>query len=264
MSKRKLATYIVGGLALAGLIYMSLVVTPFGHRSVVWQVGGVSYEEREPGLSFIVPFVQRAYQVDVREQRYVTLNSEGKANAFVQSLDLQEITVRASLVYSITPDQAAELYDQVGPDYATRIVEPIFFDAIKEAGGQVEAEAFASQLAVIADQVQGIVTPQLEARGLQVLSVAIEDAVFDPDFILSVKEKVIANQEAEEQRRLVAAEEAKRSQIEIQAAAERERATALGLTPEQYLDWLYLQTWDGALPATVVGDSASSLIFDVP
>ena len=111
MSKGKLALRIVAGLAALGVIYSSLVITPFGQRGVIWSVGGVSYEERQPGLSFVVPFVQRAYFVDVREQRYVTLNSEGKANAFVQSKDLQEITVRASLVYSITPSESAEIFD---------------------------------------------------------------------------------------------------------------------------------------------------------
>jgi regulator of protease activity HflC (stomatin/prohibitin superfamily) len=251
-----------GGLGLAGLglIYTSLVITPFGHRSVVWSVGGVSYVEREPGLSFIFPLIQRYHKVDVREQRYVTINSEGKANAFVQSSDLQEITVRASLVYSVSPDQAAELYDQVGADFATRIVEPIFFDAIKEAGGQVAAEAFAAKLSAIAEEVRIIVEPELEARGLRVHSVALEDAVFDPEFILSVKEKVIADQEAEEQRRLVEAEIAKKQQVEYQAAAQRERAAQLGLSPQEYLDLLWLEKWNGTLPTTILGDNTEALL----
>jgi regulator of protease activity HflC (stomatin/prohibitin superfamily) len=257
---RKWALRIGLGLAGLGIMYSSLVITPFGHRSVIWSVGGVSYAEREPGLSFVVPLIQRYHKVDVREQRYVTVNTEGKANAFVQSSDLQEITVRASLVYSVAPDRAAELFDQVGADFATRIVEPIFFDAIKEAGGQVAAEAFASQLAVIADDVRSIVTPQLEARGLRVLSVAIEDAVFDPEFILSVKEKVIADQEAEEQRRLVEAEAAKKQQVELQAAAQRQRAAELGLSPEQYLNLLWLEKWNGTLPTTILGEDTEALL----
>jgi prohibitin 2 len=241
------------GAVVAGMIYSSLVITPFGHRSVIWSVGGVSYEERQPGLSFVVPFVQRYHPVDVREQRYVTIDIDGKANAFVQSKDLQEITVRASLVYRVDPTQAAELYDDVGPDFETSIIEPIFFDAVKEAGGQRVALSFAEELASIADDIDSIVTPQLAQRGIQVMSVALEDAVFDPNFIQSVKDKVIADQEAEEQRKLVEAERAKKQQVELQAEAEEARATSLGLTPAQYLNWLYLQKWDGQLPATLVG-----------
>lgn len=263
MSKKKLALIIGAVIAGLGIVYSTLVITPFGHRSVIWSVGGVSYEERQPGLSFIVPGVQRAYALDVREQRYTTIDEEGRANAFVQSSDLQEITVRASVVYRVQPDRAAELYDDVGPDYVLAIVEPLFFDAIKEAGGQVEAEAFASNLATIANDVEAIVAPQLAQRGIQVQSVALEDAVFDPDFILSVKDKVIALQEAEEQRRLVEAERARKQQVELQAEAEEARATSLGLTPEQYLEWLWLQRWDGILPSTLLGGE-EGVILNLP
>jgi prohibitin 2 len=241
------------GAVIAVVAYASLVITPFGHRSVIWSVGGVSYEERQPGLSFIVPFVQRYHPVVVREQRYITVDADGKANAFVQSKDLQEITVRASLVYKVDPTQAAELYDDVGPFYEAAIIEPIFFDAVKEAGGQRVALSFAEELASIADDIDAIVTPQLAARGIQVMSVALEDAVFDPQFIESVKNKVIADQEAAEQLKLVEAERAKKQQVELQAEAEEARATSLGLTPAQYLDWLWLQKWNGTLPATLVG-----------
>ena len=251
------------GLLVGGFIYLSLVIVPFGYRGVIWSVGGVSYGERQPGLSFIVPLFQHSYMVDTREQRYVTINTEGKANAFVQSSDLQEITVRASLVYSITPDQAAEIYDKVGPEYEKRIIEPIFFDAIKEAGGQRIALSFAEELSSIADDIEAIVTPQLADRGIQVHSVALEDAVFDPMFITAVKEKVIADQEAAEQIKLVAAEEAKRQQVMIQALAEQSRAAALGLSPQEYLRWVYLSKWNGILPTTILGGSDNlSVILD--
>jgi regulator of protease activity HflC (stomatin/prohibitin superfamily) len=263
VSKKKLALRIVLGLAGLGLVYSSLVITPFGHRSVIWSVGGVSYQERQPGLSFVVPFVQRYHPVDVREQRYTTVDTEGKANAFVQSSDLQEIRVRASLVYSITPDQAAELFDQVGPEFTLRIVEPIFFDAIKEASGKVKAEAFASSLASIADEIDTIVTPQLAARGIRVLSVALEDAVFDPDFIGSVKAKVIADQTAAEQQRLVAAEQARKEQVILQAQAQDERRRKLGLSPAEYLELLWLEKWNGALPTTLLGSDADVILNGV-
>jgi len=255
--------YLLAAVAVGWTGFSSLVSTEFGERSVIWSVGGLSYEERQPGLSLIAPYIQRAYQVDVREQRYSTINEEGEATAFIQSSDLQEITVRASLVYSITPDQAAEIFDAVGPEYTLRIIEPIFFDAIKEASGQRVALSFASELASIAEDIEDIVTPQLAQRGIAVHSVALEDAVFDPDFIKSVKDKVIADQEAEEQRKLVEAERAKKQQIELQAQAEQARATSLGLNPAQYLEWLWLQRWDGALPKTLLGDS-EGVILNLP
>jgi len=252
------------GLAVLGVVYSSLVITPFGSRAVIWSVGGVSYAERQPGLSFVVPFVQHSYMVDVREQRYTTVNEDGKSNAYVQSSDLQEITVKGSVIYAIAADQAAEIYDGVGPEYEKRIVEPIFFDAIKEASGAVKAEAYAGQLGVLAESVKTIISPQLEQRGITVLSVTLEDAVFDPDFVLSVKAKVIADQVVAEQQKLVAAEQAKKEQVTLQAEAERARAAALGLSPAEYLDWLWLSKWDGVLPSTLLGDSANVILNGPP
>lgn len=248
------------GLAALGVVYASLVITPFGSRSVIWSVGGVSYEERQPGLSFVVPFVQRAYLVDVREQRFVTTDAEGKANAFVQTTDLQEISVRASVVFRVDPAQAAELYDEVGPEFSLRVVQPILYDAIKETGGQRVSLSFAAELAAIAEEVSAIITPQLAERGIEVVTVAVEDAVFDPDFILSVKEKVIADQEAEEQKRLVEAERAKKEQVLLQAEAQRQRAIELGLSPEQYLNLLWIEKWGGVLPNTILSEDAGVIL----
>jgi prohibitin 2 len=250
----------------------------------------VDFDERQPGLSFIAPFVHSDLILDVREQRYLTVfeegENQGKANAFVQSSDLQEITVRASLVYKPFPDQAAELVDMVGPYYLKQVIEPLFFDAIKEASGQClpdedgncqrTALSFATQLGDIAEDIEAIIAPQLAERGIQVISVALEDAVFDPTFIQSVKEKVIANEEAKEQENLVAARAAEKQQTILTAEAEEQKrlieargerqaiediAGALGFSPEEYLSWLQLTRWNGALPSTLVGDAGDFSIL---
>jgi len=270
-----LVRYRLKGIARAGIslvaafVFMSAtVVVPFGHRGVIWSVGGINYTERQPGLSFIVPFIQSDVEVDVRQQRFLTViesgENQGKANAFIQTSDLQEITVRASLVYHVDPSQAAELYDAVGPDYTQSVVVPIFYDAIKEAGGACEPDeqgvcqrtalSFAVELNSIALDIEDIIVPQLASRGIIVDSVALEDAVFDPAFIESVKNKVIANQKAEEENNLVAAETAKLAQAELKAQQERAIRDELDLTPEQYLIYLQLQKWNGQFPDTFFGD----------
>jgi regulator of protease activity HflC (stomatin/prohibitin superfamily) len=225
-------------------------------------VGGISYEERAPGLSFVFPLIQRSHQVDVREQRYVTVNAEGRNNAYVQSSDLQEITVRGTVVFNIEPTQVAELWDATGENFKG-IVESVFIDAIKEAAGKVRAEAFAGSLGALASDVEKIIKPQLEGRGIQVRSVLLEDAVFDPEFVLSVKEKVIADQEVAEQQKLVEAERAKLEQVRLQASAQEERRVRLGLTQDQFLELLWIEKWGGVLPTTVLG-GGEDVILNLP
>lgn len=260
MKKAGIALLALG--LLAGSYFAFIVRTPYGHRAVIWPDNAIA--EREPGFSLALRPLQSVYFVDVREQRLVTVTEDGKANGLVQTLDLQEIFLRASLIWRIQPDQAAEVYDSIGDlDKVRSIISPIFYDAIKEAGGQRLALSFAEELLTIADDIGEIITPQLAARGIEVLAVAIEDAVFDSEFILSVKEKVIADQEAAEQQRLVAAEAAKLEQVELQAQAQRQRANELGLSPAQYLELLWLDKWNGQLPATVVGEG-SDVLVNVP
>ena len=254
----------VAGLAILGLAYCSLVITPFGHRSVIWSVGGVSYDEREPGLSLVFPFVQRYHKVDVREQRLVTVNAEGKANAVVHSSDLQEIFVRASLIWNIAPGSAAEVMDGIGGvDQVLAVITPIFYDAIKEVGGGVAALGFAGDLGHIAADVEAIVEPQLKARGIEVRAVALEDAVFDGEFMQSVKNKVIALEREKETETLkdVADNEAFAIRARGSAEADVQNRLARAITPETVCYELAKQGVR-CVPDVVAGDAP--LIYDLP
>jgi regulator of protease activity HflC (stomatin/prohibitin superfamily) len=273
--------YDFGALRSAGLIALAaatllstIVITPPGSRGVIYShVGGVIDRERVEGVSFIVPYVQTAHQVNVRTQKFFT------QEAFAQSFDLQEITVHVSVNYRIDPTRAAELFRQVGQTYTETIVAPAVFQRVKEAVGQVFAEDFAAQREQLAATVQDRLAAQLQTYGITVDYVNIEDAVFDPKFINAVQDKVVADQEAAEQERLIAAEAAKKEQVILQAEAQAQKiaieaaaqkeaiediASALGFTPVEYLRYQLLARWDGILPTTLVGDSDPvSLLLEV-
>lgn len=51
--------------------------------------------------------------------------------------------------------------------------------------------------------------------------------------------------------------------IEIVAAAEQELLTLLGLTPDQYIEYIKWNSWDGVLPTVMAGD-ATAFILDLP
>jgi regulator of protease activity HflC (stomatin/prohibitin superfamily) len=259
------------GVALA--ILPAVVVTPPGHRAVIYHAaGGVQMDERPEGVSFILPYINTAKQMDVREQLYFS------EQVFAQSEDLQEITVHLAVGYLVRPSEAAEIYQDVGMDYARILIEPEAQDSAKTAIGQVLAEDFAISRAALGSAIVADIQAAVDRRGLEITYVAIVDAVFDPDFIASVKDKVIADQEAAEQLRLVEAERARKQQVEQRALAEELKraieargeseaiaqiADALGFTSEEYLQWVFFQTWDGGMPDTLVGGDADQFILDV-
>lgn len=261
------------GLAIAAgtvLLTTSLAIVPAGYRGVVYSAaGGVSPNERPEGFSFLIPLVQQLVPVDVRTQRYFT------DKAYAQSDDLQEITVHVSVNYRIDPTQAAELYRAVGKGYAETVVGPAVLQLVKERVGLIEAADFAGSRAALASDIRDALTAQLAGYGIDVDFVNIEDAVFDPAFIQAVKEKVIADQEAAEQQRLIEAEAAKKEQailqaegraasirIEADAQADANARVAATLTPD-LLSWAQIQQWNGTLPTTVVTDGTSNLLVQV-
>jgi regulator of protease activity HflC (stomatin/prohibitin superfamily) len=157
------------------------------------------------------------------------------------------------------------------------IIKPAVFQLFKQEVGLVRAIDFATNREALAQNVAAELTERLAAEGIVVTFVAIEDAVFDQQFILAVKNKVIAEQEAEEQFNLIAAEANRKEQIILRAQAEAEKirleaeaqaeandAIAASLTGD-LLTWQRLIRWDGELPGTLVGEGGDAgLLLEIP
>jgi len=260
------------GLVAAAVLLPGLVITPPGHRAAIYDLGGgVSPVERGEGLSLVIPWVQSARMVNVRTLVY-------EVEVYPQSLDLQEVTVPVAVNYHIQPDQAAELYQAVGLNYQQTVIAPAVLQLVTQSVGQFAAIDFAANRAALAEKVRVALEGRLAPYGIVVESINVKDAIFAKNFLAAVEAKIIADQKASEQERLVdaakhtadqviaTAKGAAQARIEV-AKAEREAieevAAALGFTPVEYLEWTRLQRWDGILPKTYLSGSGSDLIFDV-
>jgi len=255
----------------AVLVIPAIGFVPAGHRGVVYEWGGgVNQGERNEGITFLAPWVQTMKLMSVRTQKVFS------AKVYAQSLDLQEITVPVSVNYRVDPSRAAELYQEVGPGYRETVILPALFQRTKAAIGQVKAEDFARRRELLAQTIQAQLTSQLSQYGIVIEFVNIEDAIFDPAFVTAVKNKIIAEQKAQEQRRLIAAQAAIKEQTIIKAEATARstllRATARAeanrrlnrsLTP-QVIRWRWLETWNGILPSTLLGPGADTMLLISP
>lgn len=258
----------VASLLVALIVVPAIGVVPAGHRGVIYRwSGGVDPHERGEGVTLIVPWVQHIMISSVRTQKVFS------NKVFAQSADLQEITVVASVNFHVQPDEAAELYQRVGPQYVSTVIQPALFQRTKAAVGQIKAIDFAIKRDQLARTIQDQLTSQLSSYGIVVEYVNIEDAIFDPAFVRAVKAKVIARQQAAQQRNLIAAKRALKTQtiidaqaqarsilIKANAQAEANRKIAASITPDM-LRWQWIATWDGTLPTTLVGAGRSPSLF---
>lgn len=251
------------------LLVSAFAFIPAGYRGVVFDRGsGVEQNERPEGVSLVVPFWQRLVVMSVRTQVF-------DYEAFVQTNDLQEVTLPIAVNYHVDPTSAAQVYQELGFDYASIVIEPAVFQAATQAAGQIIAEDVAASRAALAQAIQDIIVDRLAFRGLIVESVSVKDAVFDSEFIASIKAKVIAEQKAAESLRLVEVARNEAEQVRLRAVGDAqalaavgegqseaiaEVAKALGFTPNEYLEWLRTTKWDGAVPGVVLGDSSQTII----
>ena len=266
---RRSMLVVLGAVLVGVLLIPAIAFVPAGHRGVVYEWGGgVNPSERAEGITFLVPWVQHMRPQSVRTHKIFS------DQVFSQSSDLQEITVVTSLNYHVDPTKAAELYQNVGPNFESTVIQPALFQRTKAAVGQVKAEDFALQRSNLAQTIENQLTVQLAGFGIEVEFVNIEDAVFDPSFLEAVKAKIIAEQEALRQENLIAAAanvkeqviieaeaNAKKIEVEAEAQAEANRKIAASLTSEM-LRWQWIIDWDGTLPTTLLEGDDVPLILD--
>lgn len=222
---------------------------------------GVSMDERAEGLALVFPFWQRVHNVNVRTQVY-------EYESFIQTKDLQEVTLPIAINFSVIPGSAAELFQEVGHDYVETIIAPAAFQASTEAAGTIIAASIAQSRAALAASIGNILRPQLADHGIRVEYVSVKDAVFDGEFLSAVKAKVIASQRQEESERLVVVAQNEALQvietatgeaaaIAINARAKREEQTLLGMSAAEYV---WFKAWNGALPLTWLGTGEEFIV----
>lgn len=247
---------------IGGLFLTAFVVVPPGHRGVLYTSSGVSTVERAEGYSFIAPVIHNVALVSVREQAYTN------DSVFAQTADLLEVTLQLGVNYRVDASEASEVYRDLGADYEGTVVERAVLDIAKEATGQIEALDLAQEREKLAQAILSGLRARLEPLGIVPTFVAVEDAIFDKGFVSAVLAKEIADEKAAESKRLVevATNEAQQAieratgtatAIAIEAQAKREEQELLGMSATEYV---WFKTWDGVLPATLLGDGGEFIV----
>ncbi len=237
------------------VMFESVVVVQAGHRGVVLYVGAVENRVLGEGIHFIIPFAEQVVPVEVRTLKYV-------ADATAASNDLQEVQSTIALNYHITPSQANIIYQQLGADYADRIIAPTIQESVKASVAKFNAEELITKRATAKAVIAKTIADTLGARDIVVETVFITDFKFSPAFASQIESKVVAYQKyLIEQNNLLAVKViANQTVVQSHAAARSNVAKANGesqaikvITAQlkqspQYLQWLSINRWNGQLP----------------
>jgi regulator of protease activity HflC (stomatin/prohibitin superfamily) len=243
----------------------SVVIVEAGHRGVVLYVGAVENRVLGEGLHFIIPFAEQVVQLEVRTLKF-------EANASAASNDLQEVATTIALNYHIDPNQANVIYQQLGADYADRIIAPTIQESVKASVAKFNAEQLITNRSIVKGVIDQTISKTLSARDITAETIFITDFKFSQAFANQVESKVVAFQKyLTEQNNLKAIQViANQTVVQAQAQARARVANATGeaqaikLITEQlrqspeYLQWKAINTWNGQMPYALGGGGNSS------
>jgi prohibitin 2 len=242
------------------VMFESVVVVEAGHRGVVLYVGAVENRVLGEGIHFIIPFAEQVVPLEVRTLKYV-------ANAAAASNDLQEVQTTIALNYHISPDKANIIYQQLGDDYADRIIAPTIQESVKASVAKFNAEELITKRATAKAVIAETIANTLGARNIIVETVFITDFSFSPEFAKQIESKVVAYQKylTEQNNLLAVTVIANQTVVQAQATARSNVAKANGESQAikiisaqlkespQYLQWLSINRWNGQLPYALSG-----------
>jgi len=237
------------------VMFESVVVVQAGHRGVVLYVGAVENRVLGEGIHFIIPFAEQVVPLEVRTLKF-------QADASAASNDLQEVQTTIALNYHISPSQPNIIYQQLGADYADRIIAPTIQESVKASVAKFNAEELITKRATAKAVIAHTIANTLGARDIVVETVFITDFSFSPAFASQIESKVVAFQKyLTEQNNLLAVKViANQTVVQAQATARSNVAKANGESQAikiisaqlkespQYLQWLSINRWNGQLP----------------
>jgi prohibitin 2 len=277
---------IIGIIIISVIASSSVRIVDAGNRGILVQFGNVATENSlDEGIHFVIPFRDSVVQIEVRTQKIVE-------SATSASKDLQDVSTQVALNYHVNPDRAQVLYQQLGPDYANRVIVPAIQESVKQVTARFNAEELITNRETVKNQIEEQIKARLAPYNVIVDALSITEFAFSQQFTTAVESKVEAQQRAlqaqnelrriqieaqqneakaigEQKANIARAEGIKQSNV-LQAEGEAQAITIIDAQLRNnptYLEWLKATKWDGVLPLVTGGGSGgqgNTPFIDIP
>jgi len=203
--------FILGGLVAAiivttlsaGLVF----VEPQERGVVISAIAPRGYRETalEPGLRWIVPFVERVVLYPISRQTYTMSiasfegDIQGDDSITARTSDGQEIYVDASVIYQIDPEEVVKVHilwqDRYSNDLVRAQSRGIIRDAVSQFGVE---EVVSSKRLEMVQMVNDALSIKFSENGLLLVDFVLRNITFSPEYAASVEQKQIAEQQAQQ------------------------------------------------------------------
>lgn len=273
--------------AVAGItVAMSIDFVQAGERGVTTHWGGVNLDEspRHEGLNWKTPFQDNIVHINVQTQKYPKVPETISPDAGDDqprgiriagtSKDVQDVFTEGVAIYHLNGDMVTHLFKNIGTDYRSEIIEPLFKQIAKQTMAEYTAVEQVQKREQLKDNIKERLAHALinldQCKNCIILEdIAITDLDFSPEFSAAIERKQVAEEDAKTQYNLVE---------EKKAIAEQARQTAQGQADAKaieaegearyiqtindaiennpgFLEWYKIARWSGNLPLVVGEDN---------
>lgn len=252
----------IGFIFILVVIFGSFGTVGAGERGVKTSFNAVTGEILPEGLYFKIPFVEKVIKVDVKTQK-----EESSASA--ASKDLQTVSAKIAINYSLHHGSVARLYQEVGTDYKMRIIDPAVQESVKAATAKFTAEELITKREQVKEQIKEALVDRLSPSGINVEQFSIIDFDFSKSFNEAIESKVTAEQNALAAKNNLAKVQYEGEQRIAQAKAEAEaiRLQSSAASSDNYIklkalevELKALEKWNGQLPAQMIPNATLPFI----
>jgi len=185
---------------IAAVLIFFLVIKPFvivtaGYVGILYRFGKIVGQVDE-GFNFIAPWIFVSH-ANIKVQRQVL----EKLDSF--SSESQDVFVRASLNFQVSPQAIQNLYRTVGPDYYHVLIEPRVSQNFKDETVRYKSVDIAPNREQIRQAVRIRLEKELAPYSIHIVDLLLDNVDFNKEFKASIEAKQIATQKALEQKQLI-------------------------------------------------------------
>jgi regulator of protease activity HflC (stomatin/prohibitin superfamily) len=221
------------GLALAvvGIASASVKQIDAGHVGVQSLFGKVQGNVLTSGLNVVNPFVE-VHTFDIKTQNYTmsSISTEGDKTGDdairVLSADGLEVIIDLTILYSVIPSEASNIYREIGVDYKNVIVRPITRTKIRDNAVYYDAvNLYSKQRDEFQAKIFASIEKDFKVRGLVLEQLLVRNITLPPSVKAAIESKINAEQDAQKMQFVLQKEkqEAERKRVEAQGIADYQR-----------------------------------------
>jgi regulator of protease activity HflC (stomatin/prohibitin superfamily) len=219
---------VVGGIAvlLISLVLSAFIQIPAGFVGVVRQFGAVTGATLEPGLHFVVPFINSVDEIDTRVKAIPIVDYPAA------SREQQDLFLDITLNYAVRPSDAPRIVQELGLNFEDTIVKPRFLDIPKSVTDDYPTTTVLNSRDEIRQKATDLLRAQLEPLGFIVVGINLENFSYSEAYNQAIEDKQVAQQQVEterqklEQQKIIAQQKVESAKGDADAQIQRARGEA--------------------------------------